>query len=89
MSRGKSRQENPSDSGNGSAKQLIRKVRQATRRRCSAEEKIRAVMEGIRGDDSVWQGWGGFRRLFPSSSRKRTMTGYRFANFGHRQGIEA
>jgi transposase len=33
--------------------QLIRRVRQATRKRYSAEEKIRIVMEGIRGDDPI------------------------------------
>ena len=32
---------------------LIRKTRQATRRRYSSQEKIRIVMEGIRGDDPV------------------------------------
>lgn len=53
MAQAKAKRQNPSDSQNGSAKQLIRKVRQATRRRYSAEEKIRIVMEGIRGDDAV------------------------------------
>ena len=33
--------------------QLIRRVRQATRKRYTAEEKIRIVMEGIRGDDPI------------------------------------
>ena len=33
--------------------QLIRRVRQATRKRSTAEEKIRIVMEGIRGDDPI------------------------------------
>jgi transposase len=37
----------------GSARQLIRQVRQSTRRRYTAEEKIRIVMEGIRNDDPV------------------------------------
>jgi transposase len=32
---------------------LIRKTRQATRRRYSSQEKIRIVMEGIRGDEPV------------------------------------
>jgi transposase len=49
----KSKRRSPGGSQNGSAKRLIRKVRQATRRRYSSEEKIRIVMEGIRGDDSV------------------------------------
>lgn len=33
--------------------QLIRRTRQATRKRFTAEEKIRIVMEGIRGDEPV------------------------------------
>lgn len=33
--------------------QLIRRVRQATRKRYTAEEKIRIVMEGIRGDEPI------------------------------------
>jgi transposase len=53
MPQAKSKRRSPSGPQNGSAKRLIRKVRQATRRRYSAEEKIRIVMEGIRGDDSV------------------------------------
>ena len=53
MPQAKSKRRSPSGAQNGSAKRLIRKVRQATRRRYSAEEKIRIVMEGIRGDDSV------------------------------------
>jgi len=35
------------------AAKLIRKVRRVTRKRYSAEEKIRIVMEGIRGDEPV------------------------------------
>ena len=34
-------------------RQQIRKAKKATRRRFSAEEKIRVVMEGIRGEESV------------------------------------
>ena len=41
----------------GSAKELVGKVvqniRRATRKRCSAEEKIRIVLEGPRGEDSI------------------------------------
>ena len=53
MPQAKLKRRSPHDAQNGSAKRLIRKVRQATRRRYSAEEKIRIVMEGIRGDDAV------------------------------------
>jgi transposase-like protein len=31
----------------------IRDIRRATRRHFSAEEKIRVVLEGLRGDDSI------------------------------------
>ena len=34
-------------------RQQLRKAKKATRRRFSAEEKIRIVMEGIRGEESV------------------------------------
>ena len=33
-----------------SAEQTVRDIRRATRRRHSAEEKIRIVLEGLRGD---------------------------------------
>lgn len=38
---------------NNPTTQLIHRVRQATRKRYTAEEKIRIVMEGIRGDDPI------------------------------------
>ena len=40
-------------SAEGETAKVIRKVRQATRKRYSAEQKIRIVMESIRGDDPV------------------------------------
>ena len=36
-----------------SAEKAIKDIRRRTRRRFSAEEKIRIVMEGMRGEDSV------------------------------------
>ena len=36
-----------------SAEAALRDIRRATRRRFSAEEKIRVVLEGLRGEDSV------------------------------------
>ena len=36
-----------------SARQLISRVKRHTRRRISAEDKIRVVMEGMRGEESV------------------------------------
>ena len=35
------------------AETLIRDIRRATRRQFSAEEKIRIVLEGLRGEDSI------------------------------------
>jgi transposase len=36
-----------------SAEKMVRDIRRATRRRYSAEEKIRIVLEGLRGEDSI------------------------------------
>ena len=36
-----------------SAEKTIREIRRATRRRFSAEEKIRIVLEGLRGEQSI------------------------------------
>ena len=35
------------------ATQVVRNIRRATRRHFSAEDKIRIVLEGLRGDDSI------------------------------------
>jgi transposase len=35
------------------AEKVVRDIRRATRRRFSAEEKIRMVLEGLRGEDSI------------------------------------
>ncbi len=36
-----------------SSEQTVRNIRKATRRQYSAEEKIRIVLDGLRGEDSV------------------------------------
>ncbi len=36
-----------------SAEKMVRDIRRATRRRFSAEEKIRIVLKGLRGDDPL------------------------------------
>ena len=36
-----------------SAEKTVREIRRATRRHYSAEEKIRIVLEGLRGEDSI------------------------------------
>ncbi len=45
------RQKHPSKTG--TAEQAVRDIRRATRRYYSAEEKIRIVLEGLRGEDSI------------------------------------
>src|SRR5215203_3175155 len=35
------------------AEQVIKEIRRATRRQFSAEEKIRIVLQGLRGEDSI------------------------------------
>src|ERR671917_1183273 len=37
----------------GAAEQTIKDIRRATRRQFSAEEKIRIVLEGLRGEESI------------------------------------
>ena len=36
-----------------SAEQVVKDIRRATRRQFSAEEKIRIVLEGVRGEESI------------------------------------
>jgi len=42
-----------SKSNKRSAEKTVRDIRRATRRNYSAEEKIRIVLEGLRGEDSI------------------------------------
>ncbi len=39
--------------GMGGGEKTIRDIRRATRRQYSAEEKIRIVLDGLRGEDSI------------------------------------
>ena len=39
--------------GTGGGEKMIRDIRRATRRQYSAEEKIRIVLDGLRGEDSI------------------------------------
>jgi transposase len=41
------------DHEKGGAEKTVREIRRATRRQYSAEEKIRIVLEGLRGEDSI------------------------------------
>jgi transposase len=36
-----------------SAEQVVKNIRRATRRHFSAEDKVRSVLEGLRGEDSI------------------------------------
>ena len=38
---------------NGSAEKTVKAIRRATRRQYAAEEKIRMVLEGLHGEDSI------------------------------------
>ena len=38
---------------NASAEKVVKDIRRATRRQYGAEEKIRIVLEGLRGEDSI------------------------------------
>src|SRR5271154_3259775 len=42
-----------SSPGKEPAEQVIKEIRRATRRQVSAEEKIRIVLSGLRGEDSI------------------------------------
>jgi len=44
---------NRPDPSKDSAEKAVREIRRATRRQYSAEEKIRIVLEGLRGEDSI------------------------------------
>ncbi len=44
---------NDDDKAKDSAEKAIRDIRRATRRQYSSEEKIRIVLEGLRGEDSI------------------------------------
>ena len=41
------------DRSKDSAEKAVREIRRATRRQYSAEEKIRIVLEGLRGEESI------------------------------------
>ena len=42
-----------SETPNRSSEQVVKDIRRATRKHYSAEEKIRIVLEGLRGEDSI------------------------------------
>jgi transposase len=42
-----------SNSAKDPAEKLVKDIRRATRKQYSAEEKIRIVLDGLRGEDSI------------------------------------
>lgn len=49
----KPRSSNTKSSAKAPAEQVVKDIRRQTRRHFSAEDKIRIVLEGLRGDDSI------------------------------------
>ena len=49
----KPRYSNAKSQAKASAEQVVKDIRRQIRRHFSAEEKIRIVLEGLRGDDSI------------------------------------
>ena len=67
-----------------SAEKTVRDIRRATRRQFSAEEKIRIVLEGLRGEDSIAELCR--RRALPRTS---TIVGPRSSSKPARSGSPA
>jgi transposase-like protein len=55
-----------SDSTAGTPEKLVRDIRRATRKQYSAEEKIRIVLEGLRGEENISELW---RRLISERTK--------------------
>jgi transposase-like protein len=53
-----------------SAEKAVREIRRKTRRRFSAEEKIRIVLEGLRGDDPAPSNEAGVNVRIPAGLRE-------------------
>ena len=59
----KAKHQQQTKSSDSETTKLIRKTRQATRKRYTAEEKIRIVMEGVRGEEPVSAIYSGPQKL--------------------------
>src|SRR5512135_893328 len=66
------------------AEQVIKQIRRVTRRQFSAEEKIRIVLSGLRGEDSIAGPAAGSQRL--EGSGCRTDAGKPLAEKKHDRG---
>jgi transposase len=53
IAQGEAKMRQKQEAKSGSAEKTVRDIRRATRRRHSSEEKIRIVLEGLRGEDSI------------------------------------
>jgi transposase len=53
IAKGEAKMRQKQEAKPGSAEKMVRDIRRATRRRHSSEEKIRIVLEGLRGEDSI------------------------------------
>ena len=51
------------------AEQVVKEIRRATRRQFSAEEKIRIVLSGLRGEDSIAAARGSSRTCITAGRR--------------------
>ncbi len=83
-----------------SAEAVVRDIRRQTRKKYSAEEKIRIVLEGLRGEDSIaeadevvmrWRVCGTHRGEFmgiPATGRKVAMTGMTIGRMAGNKIIE-
>ena len=71
------------------AEEAIKDIRRATRRYFSAEEKIRVVLEGLRGEESIAELCRRDRRAGPRSSGRRDDRRRRRSRLLQGRGIEA
>ncbi|GEM_PF-2067269 len=78
-----------------SAEKTVQDIRRATRRHYSAEEMIRIVLEGLRGEDSLAElcRWEGVIPIFTIAGRrnclKQVKNGLRVTRFEKRRPIKS
>ena len=62
------------------AEQVVKDIRRATRRHYSTEDKIRIVLSGLRGEDSITD-VGQFYKIDSHKRVDRSLTQSNFVNF--------